>query len=211
MSRFPSLLVVPIALAVLAGPVRADDPPCHGPGAAAAETGADSSARVEVPDVKLVDQDGRAVEIRPLLLSGKPVVVSFIFTTCTTICPMISTIVSRVQDGLGDRAGREVRLVSISVDPGRDTSARLKSYATRHRSGAGWTWLTGGRGAVEQVLRGMGAYTPNFADHPPMVLVGDGKGAWTRLNGFPSQAAILAQVDAYAAGTRPVAAAGKGS
>lgn len=214
MSRVPSLLLAPIACALLAGPGRADDPPCHGPGAAAAaaETGADSSARVEVPDVELVDQDGKAVRIRPLLLSGKPVVVSFIFTTCTTICPMISTIVARAQDQLGDRAGRDVRLVSLSVDPGRDTPARLKAYAARHRAGPGWTWLTGDRGAVERVLRGMGAYTPSFADHPPMVLVGDGKGAWTRLNGFPSPAAIVAEVDARSRpAVAPVAASARGN
>lgn len=210
MARIQALVLASLTALAPAGPARADDPPCHGPGAAT-EKAPDSTARVEVPDVELVDQDGHPVRVRSLLQSGKPVVVSFIFTTCTTICPMISTIVSRVQHGLGDRAGREVRLVSISVDPGRDTPARLKAYASHHHAGAGWTWLTGGRGAVEQVLRGMGAYTPNFADHPPMVLVGDGKGAWTRLNGFPTQAAILAQVDAYAAGTRPVAAAGKGS
>jgi protein SCO1/2 len=161
--------------------------------------------------VELVDQDGRAVRIRSLLQSGKPVVVSFIFTTCTTVCPMLSSIVSRVQEKLGDRLGAEVLLVSVTVDPGRDTPARLKAYATRHHARPGWTWLTGGRGQVEQVLRGMGAYTPNFADHPPMVLVGDGAGGWTRLNGFPSQVAIVAQVDEMSPGSRklPMAASGK--
>lgn len=201
MARIPSLLLAPLAALVLAGPARADDaPPCHGPEAAAAPAQPpDASARVEVPDVELVDQDGKAVRVRSLLQSGKPVVVSFVFTTCTTVCPMISTIVSRVQDRLGERAGRDVRLVSITVDPGRDTPSRLKAYAGRHHAGPGWTWLTGGRGTVEQVLRGMGAYTPNFADHPPMVLVGNGAGAWTRLNGFPSQGDIVARVEAYAA------------
>jgi len=211
MSRVHRSIAAALAsVLVVAGTARADDPPCHGPGATATPAAPpDSAARVEVPDVELVDQDGRAVRIRSLLLSGKPVVVSFVFTTCTTICPMLSTIVSRVQKDLGDRAGREVSIVSITVDPGRDTPARLKAYAARHHAGAGWTWLTGGRGQVEQVLRGMGAYTPNFADHPPMVLVGDGKGGWTRLNGFPSQATIVAQVDAYqgAPAGRPVAAA----
>ena len=63
------------------------------------------------------------------------------------------------------------------------------------------------------MLRGMGAYTPSFTDHPPMVLVGDGAGGWTRLNGFPSQAAIVAQVDAYAArpGTEPGRDVGEGT
>ena len=214
MTSMHSILPAALAALVLAGPARAEDaPPCHGPGATAdAATPADAGARVEVPDVDLVDQDGKTVPVRSLLQSGKPVVVSFIFTTCTTICPMLSTIVSRVQAKLGDRVGPEVSLVSISVDPGRDTPARLKAYAARHHAKPGWTWLTGGRGAVEQVLRGMGAYTPSFTDHPPMVLVGDGAGGWTRLNGFPSQAAIVAQVDAYAArpGTEPVATTAKG-
>jgi protein SCO1 len=202
MARSPSLLPAALVALLLAGPARGDEaPPCHGPGATAAAEApppADAAARVEVPDVELVDQDGKAVRIRSLLQSGKPVVVSFVFTSCTTVCPMLSTIVSRVQEKLGDRVGSEVSLVSISVDPGRDTPARLKAYASRHHARPGWTWLTGGRGTVEQVLRGMGAYTPSFADHPPMVLVGDGSGAWTRLNGFPSQVAIVAQVDAYA-------------
>ena len=203
-NRSSRFLHAALATLLVAGPGRAEEPvpPCHAPPASEARapaTGVDAAARVEVPDVELVDQDGKAVRVRSLVLAGKPVVVSFIFTTCTTICPMLSTIVSRVQSNLGDRAGREVSLVSISVDPGRDTPARLRAYAARHHSGPGWTWLTGGRGAVEQVLRAMGAYTPSFTDHPPMVLVGDGAGGWTRLNGFPSQSAIVAQVDTYAA------------
>jgi protein SCO1/2 len=216
MHRSSSLVPAVIVALLTAGPARGEEvvPPCHAPAAAATEAPAPAvaQARVEVPDVELVDQDGKAVRVRSLLLSGKPVVVSFVFTTCTTICPMLSTIVSRVQTNLGDRAGREVSLVSISVDPGRDTPARLKAYGARHQAGPGWTWLTGGRGAVEQVLRGMGAYTSSFVDHPPMVLVGNGAGAWTRLNGFPSQAAIVAQVDAYAAGSRnqPLATSAKG-
>lgn len=220
MTRILGSLPAALVALLLAGPAGAEEapPPCHGPGSAASATSTDTapspdsaSARVEVPDVELVDQDGKAVRIRSLLQSGKPVVVSFIFTTCTTICPMLSSIVSRVQEKLGDRLGAEVLLVSVTVDPGRDTPARLKAYATRHHARPGWTWLTGGRGQVEQVLRGMGAYTPNFADHPPMVLVGDGAGGWTRLNGFPSQVAIVAQVDAMSPGShkRPVAAADK--
>jgi protein SCO1/2 len=214
MTSMHSILPAALAALLLAGHARAEDaPPCHAPGATAdAATPTDAGARVEVPDVELVDQDGKTVRVRSLLQSGKPVVVSFIFTTCTTICPMLSTIVSRVQEKLGDRVGQEVSLVSISVDPARDTPARLKAYAARHHAKPGWTWLTGGRGTVEQVLRGMGAYTPSFTDHPPMVLVGDGAGGWTRLNGFPSQATIVAQVDAYASAVRsaPVATSAKG-
>ncbi len=172
MHRSSRLVPAVIAALLVAGPARGEDAVAALPRSGRRRhrrrpAPAVAGARVEVPDVELVDQDGKPVRVRSLLLSGKPVVVSFIFTTCTTICPMLSTIVSRVQANLGDRAGREVSLVSISVDPGRDTPARLKAYGARHQSGPGWTWLTGGRGAVEQVLRGMGAYTSSFADHPP--------------------------------------------
>ena len=224
-----SLLTIALATGAFAGspadaPAAATDKAKPAAGASGssccAPTGsapAKSAVKRTVEDLSLagltlVDMDGREVALDEVLDTKRPVLLNFIFTTCTTICPMLSTIVSRVQAKLGDRVGPEVTLVSISVDPARDTPARLKTYAARHQAKPGWTWLTGGRGTVEQVLRGMGAYTPSFADHPPMVLVGDGAGGWTRLNGFPSQAVIVAQVDAYASAIQagPVATSGKG-
>jgi protein SCO1 len=62
------------------------------------------------------------------------------------------------------------------------------------------------RGDVEEVLKGLGAYTPRFVDHAPMLLVGDGRtGRWARLNGFPTQEQVLAQVDALLAARRQAA------
>jgi protein SCO1 len=197
LSRF-ALLALGVLL--LFSSARAEDaaPPCHDPAAAAPATKppGSSDARVEVPDVELVDQDGKPVRLRALLAGDKAIVADFVFTTCTTVCPVLSGIVSRIQDKLGDRVGKDVTIVSVTVDPERDTPARLKAYAKRWKSGPGWVWLTGPRDVVERVLKGMGAYTPSFTDHPPMVLVGDGRtGAWTRYNGFPDQARILSRVD----------------
>ena len=184
-----------VALALLVTlPARAEDPapPCHDPAPAA---GAPTEARVEVPDVELVDQDGKPVRLRALLSGNKVIIADFIFTTCTTVCPMLSSIVSKIQDRLGSRMGKDVVIVSVSVDPERDTPARLKAYAKRWKAGPGWVWLTGPKDVVDRVLKGMGAYTPNFNDHPAMVLVGDGRtGTWTRFNGFPEQDLILARV-----------------
>jgi cytochrome oxidase Cu insertion factor (SCO1/SenC/PrrC family) len=87
-------------------------------------------------------------------------------------------------------------MVSVTVDPARDTPAKLKAYARKWKARPGWVWLTGSKDVVDRVLKGMGAYTPSFTDHPPMVLVGDGRtGAWTRFNGFPNQGLILSRVD----------------
>ena len=68
----------------------------------------------------------------------------------------------------------------------RDTPARLKEYAARYGAGPGWTWLTGPKPQVDEVLQVFGAYTPNFVEHPPLVMVGDAKtGKWIRFYGFP--------------------------
>ena len=63
-------------------------------------------------------------------------------------------------------------------------------------AGAGWSWLTGAKPQVDEALKVFGAYTPNYLDHPPLVLVGDPKaGKWLRFYGFPSPDQIVAAVD----------------
>lgn len=180
------------------------------PGAARA-AGGDAAARVVLADAALVDQDGAPVQFRSEAIADHVVVVDFVFTTCTTVCPALSAIFARVQARLGERLDGGVRLVSVSLDPAHDTPARLKEYAARHRAGPHWRWLTGDQPEVERVLRGLGAYTPNFSAHAPMVLVGDGRtGEFTRLNGFPSPEKVTAEVDRLLARRAAASATAKG-
>ena len=155
---------------------------------------------LEIADAQLINQDGEAKSLRSDIVGDRIVVVDFIYTTCTTVCPVLSAVLLQVQDELGDRLGTEVMLVSISVDPLRDTPARLKDYAGKLRARDGWTWLTGDKLAVDEVLKDFGAYTPNFEDHPSMVLVGDGTtGEWSRFLGFPGANHILDKINEFAA------------
>ena len=158
------------------------------------------AASFDLREATLLTQDGVEVELVEDVIGDRIVVVDFIYTTCTTVCPVLSAVMLQVQGELGDRLGNEVLLVSISVDPLRDTPARLKDYAKKLRSGDGWLWLTGDRTAVDEVLRDFGAYTPNFEDHPAMVLVGDGAtGEWSRFLGFPGSNHIVERVNEFAA------------
>lgn len=137
-------------------------------------------------DTTLLDQDGRALNLKREVIGSRIVVVDFVYTTCTTVCPLASAMFAELQTQLGERVGRDVVLVTITVDPVRDTPQTLKTHATRFGAGAGWRWLTGAPVAVSEVLKGMGAYTPDFTQHPQMVLVGDGRsGSWTRFSGLP--------------------------
>ena len=167
-----------------------------------------STVQPKLSDVALVAQDGRKLKLKSEVLGDKLVVVDFVYTTCTTVCPVLSALMAKVQGQLGDRAG-EVQLVSITVDPARDTPARLKEYAAKYDPKPGWLWLTGPTGTVNEVLKGFGAWTPNFEDHPPQVLVGDMRtGNWTRYLGFVDPKDIMAKLDelrAARAGGKPTA------
>ena len=144
--------------------------------------------KVSLADVPLVDQRGSKVRLKSDVMAGKVVVVDFIYTTCTTICPIFTATMASVQDKLADVAGRDLQLISMTVDPLRDTPKRLKEYGAKHHVQAkGWSFLTGTKADVDVVNKAFGTYTANIDDHPPMVMVGDtASGQWTRFFGFPS-------------------------
>jgi protein SCO1/2 len=171
--------------------------------AAAAE-----STRVDLLDHLLLDQHGKEVKFVSDVIGDRIVVMDFVYTTCTTVCPVISAVFGQVQNKLGNRLGDDVVLVSVSVDAIRDTPKRLKAYSKAHGARPGWIWLTGKKRTMDEVLDGLGAYTPNFEDHPVMVLIGDGQnGQWSRLYGFPNPDRIMEQVNALKA-ARNVASGG---
>ena len=165
-----------------------------------------ASVEVELQDQELVTQHGDRVNFASDVIGDRIVVMDFVYTDCTTICPALSAVFSILQDALGDRLGREVFLVSVSVDPVRDTPQRLKAYADKHKARSGWEWLTGDPAAVDKVLHGMGAYASGAKQQPAMILVGDGRsGEWIRFFGFPGTDQLLAHVDALSARRRVVA------
>ncbi len=149
-----------------------------------------------VYEVDLVNQHGATVNFARDVIGDKVIIMDFVYTTCTTVCPVLSAVFTKLQDRLSDRLGSDVFMVSVSVDPTTDTPARLRAFAAKHEARAGWDWLTGEKRAVEKVLTGLGAYTPDFTQHPVMVLVGDGgTGEWRRFYGFPNPDQVAAQVE----------------
>jgi protein SCO1/2 len=170
----------------------------HGPGHEqhAAPAVAPSTVKVVLRDAPLMDASGKRVRLPQEVIGKRIAVVNFIYTSCTTVCPVSSASFQQLQRRLGARLGKEVVLVSITVDPLRDTPQKLREYAGRYDAREGWAWLTGAKPDVDAVLKGLGAYSARFEDHPAMVLVGDARGgAWTRFFGFPSVDELMARVD----------------
>jgi protein SCO1/2 len=147
-----------------------------------------------VPHLALVRDDGTKVSLDQELGDDRPVVLNFIFTTCTTICPMTSQVFSMLQRQLGDDRAR-VHLVSISIDPEQDTPARLREYAARFKAGAGWQHYTGTLQASIAVQQAFGVYLGDKSTHSPVTLVRGARGSnWVRLDGFATPDDLLAEV-----------------
>ncbi len=177
----------------------------HHPMAAPAVTA--PSRDVRLYDLPLVDHRGQPVRLQSDLVRDRLVAINFIYTSCTAVCPLLSTVFEQMQAQLGERLGRDVLLISISIDPNVDTPARLQAYADRFHARPGWLFLTGDKGNVDQVLLGLGAYSASPADHAAMILVGDGAvGGWTRFYGFPAPEKLIARLDELGAQKRLTAA-----
>lgn len=113
----------------------------------------------EAPAFDLVNQDGQRV--RNSDLEGSPYVAAFMFTSCTTACPMMAGRFSSLQEQISDS---RVKLVSFTVDPERDTPEVLKGYLQRFKADTGrWSFLTGTKEQMVAAERGFGVRLPRPA------------------------------------------------
>lgn len=181
-------LALAAALVLLPLPLRAQQPEANTP-----------PAHPYFNDVKLVNQDGREMRFYSDLLKGRTVVIDVLFTGCTGACPVMSGTFAKLQSHLGDRLGKDVVLLSISVDPVNDTPAKLKEYAARFGARPGWHFLTGPRENVEAVLRKLGQWVESRESHQNLFLVGnDRTGLWKKAFGLAKPEEVFTIVDSVA-------------
>ena len=147
--------------------------------------------KYSTPDVVLVNQDGKKVKLSSLINSGKPVMLDFIYGTCTTICPVLSAGFTNLQNKLGQDAA-SVQLISITIDPEYDTPAVMKDYLKRFRAKPGWDFLTGSRENIDRVMRAFDAYVPNKMAHYPLTLLkAPNSDQWVRIYGMVGMSVLL--------------------
>ncbi len=145
----------------------------------------------QTPDVKLLDANGKRVSLRDRLDGDHPVMLNFIFTTCTTICPVTTATFSMVQDRLGAERAR-LHLVSISIDPEHDTPAKLSAYAKKFGAGGQWSMLTGSFEDSIAVQRAFDVYAGDKMNHRPVTFLRNRPGKpWLRIDGFASADELL--------------------
>jgi protein SCO1/2 len=150
-----------------------------------------SQVAYNLPDVMLVRDDNRTVSFKDEINDGRPVVLTFIYTTCTSICPVISQTLSQLQSKLG--ADRDkVHLVSISIDPENDTPERLRAYAAKLGAGPEWQHYTGTLAASVAAQKAFNVFREDKMDHNPVVLLRAAPGKdWLRIDGFATADELL--------------------
>jgi protein SCO1/2 len=162
---------------------------------AQSDLGPQGGTRKSIPDVELVDQDAKRVHLYHDLVKGRVAALSFIFTTCTTICPLIGANLGRLQTELGQSSGKDISLISVSVDPETDTPQRMKAWGAQFGAKSGWSLLTGDKETVAQLLKTLGLFTPDIQSHSPFLLLfNDRTGDWTRVNALETPPGKVAEI-----------------
>jgi protein SCO1 len=179
--------MAPIVAALLLAPL-----PASGQPAAAAE----SPAHRYFGDTVLMDQEGREHRLYSDLLQGKIVIMDFIYTRCVGPCPILSGTFAKLQERLGERLGKDVFLLSFSVDPAYDTPVRLREYAERFHARPGWFFLTGSRENAEAVLRRLGQWVDSPEQHQTVFIVGNERtGLWKKAFGLAKPEDLFPVID----------------
>lgn len=150
-----------------------------------------SFSSMKIPNSAVYDQNGKQLDFYTDLIKGKTVAINFIFTTCTASCPPLTATFRKVQQDAGQR-GLDVKLISVSVDPTVDTPERLHAFAEKYNAGPGWTFVTGNKGEIDLLLKGLGVAITSKNDHTPMIMIGnDVADYWTRAYGLSSPTKLV--------------------
>lgn len=140
--------------------------------------------RYVIPNELLLDQSGKQTELKKLLNRKQPIALNFIFTTCTTICPVMTATFANIRSSLG-KASTKVQFVSISIDPEYDRPAVLQKYAALFGASEGWTFLTGEGNSINKVLRSFDVYAGSKMNHQPVYLFKKPDSpTWIRVDGL---------------------------
>jgi protein SCO1/2 len=156
----------------------------------------ENKAQKYFTDTVLIDQNGERVHFYTDLMKDKTVIIDTFFATCQASCLPMNRNLAQIQDGLGDRLGKEANIISISVDPTVDTPTLLKVYAKKLNARPGWYFLTGDKQSVELILKKLGQFVEDKNGHLNIFLIGnDRTGLWKKAFGLAKSEELMKVVE----------------
>lgn len=150
-------------------------------------------ARYEIPSLELTDQYDRKIRVDKLLSQERPILVQFIFTSCTTICPIMGAVFGGAQEDIA-AISPDYLMVSISIDPEYDRPERLREFGDKQGARDNWILLTGSDADIKKVIRAFDVLYQgdNKMYHQPYTFIRwNAKDQWTRLRGLMSVAELM--------------------
>jgi len=157
---------------------------------------ADTPAHKYFTDVELINQNGEKMRFYSDLIQGKVVIIDSFFATCQGSCLPMNQNLAKVQEALGDRLGKDVYILSISVDPTVDTPPNLKEYAKKLQARPGWFFLTGTKENVDFALKKIGQFVDDKQDHLNIFIIGNERtGLWKKAFGLAKSEELIKVVD----------------
>ncbi|MCA1579196.1 MAG: SCO family protein [Acidobacteria bacterium] len=204
-TKLKSLLALGGLILVMVAPVEAQQSEQHRHGHTSSPAPKNKEIKplpiptLTIPDVEVLDQEGRKQKFYTDLVKGKIVVINFVFTTCKSMCPLLATNFSRLQTALGERLNKEVFLISVSTDPETDSPERLKAWGEKFKAKDGWTFVTGNKEQLTPILQVFTGDGPRTGYHIPSLYVVNGlKNAHRPAYGFESAENVLKLIDELA-------------
>lgn len=149
------------------------------------------------PDIPVTDAEGHTEGFVSLLKERQPLILTFMYTQCESICAVTNAILYSIDQSLAMDDGDPITLVSLSIDPANDTPQALKQSAEDFKASDDWLWLTAGPRGTSPLLDSLGATFDSIEDHDPMFLIGDlCSSTFTRVIGIPEPEALIAMARA---------------
>jgi protein SCO1/2 len=158
--------------------------------------------QIAIPDLLVLDQNGKERRFYSDLIKNKVVVLSFFFTSCVSVCPAMNLALSKLQTNLADRLGKDVFIVTVTKDPETDKPPHLKAWGKALGVKPGWTMVTGEPSVIAKIVRDFtGDRLGKDAHNTIFILGSDRTGNWTDISGYATPEELRQQIDTL---TKPV-------
>ncbi|HEX8424438.1 MAG TPA: SCO family protein [Pyrinomonadaceae bacterium] len=155
-----------------------------------------ATAQKYFTDVELINQNGERMRLYSDVLKDRVVVINAFFATCQGSCLPMNRNLEKVQAAFKERLGKDLYIVSISVDPTVDTPAILKDYAKKLSAAPGRLFLTGEKANVDLALRKLGQYVAQREQHTNIFIIGNERtGLWKKAFGLAQPEELIKIVE----------------
>jgi protein SCO1 len=151
-------------------------------------------AVASLPDVNVISMKEKRSTLKNEAEVDGPVIVNFVFTTCSTICSVQTLVLSQAQK-LFDASLQNTKILTFSIDPDNDTPSQLRKFSNSFSIDKGWMFYTGTFDAMLQVQKTFSVYRGSKSNHPPVLFMRKNNSTpWVRMEGFPKPEDIVAQL-----------------